>query len=113
MSETLKIQFDDGRSVEAKLGDTILEAAHRGGVEIDHACGGVCACSTCHIKIESGATCLTEASDEEEDQLDQARDVGLNSRLACQCRIESIPDGANIDVKIPSWNVNLVREGGD
>lgn len=111
MSETVKIVFDDGREVEGKIGQSILDAAHDGGVEIDHACGGVCACSTCHIKIETGAEVLAEASDEEEDQLDEARDVGLNSRLACQCKIESIPTGGRIEVRIPSWNVNLVREG--
>jgi 2Fe-2S ferredoxin len=101
-----------GRRVPARIGQTLLEIALEHGIDLDHACGGVCACSTCHVKIRAGADALSEASEDEEDQLDSARDVGLDSRLGCQARIERAPAGGRIEVAIPEWNVNLVREGG-
>lgn len=107
---TLSIQ--DHGDFDADIGESILDVALRNGVELDHACGAVCACSTCHIKIESGAEALSEASEDEEDQLDSARGLALNSRLGCQAVIERAPDaGAKIAVSIPAWNVNLVQEG--
>ncbi len=113
MNPPIHVRFvDHDRTVEAEIGDSILELAERNGIDLDHACGGVCACSTCHIKVSVGAEHLTEASEDEEDQLDSARDLGLTSRLGCQARIQSAPDGdATIDVGIPIWNINLVQEG--
>jgi 2Fe-2S ferredoxin len=110
MTEKVIIRFEDGRSCDAAIGDSILEVALRNDVALDHACGGVCACSTCHVKIEAGAAALSPASEDEEDQLDSARGLALNSRLGCQARIERVPDGGVIEVRIPTWNVNLVRE---
>jgi 2Fe-2S ferredoxin len=111
MTESITISIG-GREVEARIGQSVLEAALEHGIELDHACGGVCACSTCHVKIRCGADAFNEASEDEEDQLDSARDVGLDSRLGCQARIERRPAGGAIEVAIPEWNVNLVREGG-
>ena len=75
---------------------------------IDHACGGVQACSTCHIYVSQGFDTCNESSEREEDYLDQARGRKLNSRLACCC----VPDGTeNIVIEIPKWNVNMVKEG--
>ena len=113
MNPSITIRFvDHDRQVQAKIGDSILDLASQHGIELDHACGGVCACSTCHVKILAGADCLTEASEEEEDQLDSARDLALSSRLGCQARIQKIPDsGATIEVQIPTWNINLAQEG--
>lgn len=113
MNPPIHVHFvDHDRTVEAEIGDSILELAERNGIDLDHACGGVCACSTCHIKVNVGAEHLNEASEDEEDQLDSARDLGLTSRLGCQARIQSAPDGdATIDVGIPIWNINLVQEG--
>ena len=93
---------------ETGLAGSILDIALNNGVEIDHACGGVCACSTCHIYVVSGGDTCSEAMDSEHDMLDLAPDVRPNSRLACQ----SVPNGEkDIIVEIPSWNRNLVREG--
>lgn len=113
MSSKIQVRFiDQDRTVEAAIGESILDVADRNEIGLDHACGGVCACSTCHIKIVEGAGCFNEASEDEEDQLDNARDLELASRLGCQARIESAPDGeALIVVQIPSWNINLVQEG--
>lgn len=111
MTAPITIRFDQGRECTAAIGDSILEIAHRHDVPLDHACGAVCACSTCHVHVEQGADALNEPSEDEEDQLDKARDVRLDSRLGCQARIERMPKDGVIAVRIPSWNVNLVREG--
>jgi 2Fe-2S ferredoxin len=108
----VRVRFPDAeREITAQVGESLLDAALRQGVAIDHACGGVCACSTCHVKVTAGADALSEAEDEELDQLDKARGVGLSSRLACQARVLRPPEGGVIEAVIPSWNVNLVREG--
>ena len=74
---------------------------------IDHACGGVQACSTCHIYLESGFDTCNEISDREDDYLEQARGMNLNSRLACCC----VPNGEEeVVIKIPEWNRNEVKE---
>lgn len=87
---------------------SILDISEGAGVEIDHACGGVCACSTCHIIVRKGLESCSEATDDELDQLDNAPGLELNSRLACQC----VPNGSSeIVVEIPNWNRNAVREG--
>ena len=112
MSEARLIVHEDGKTSELKLevGQSILDAALKQGVDLDHACGGVCACSTCHIKVKQGFDCFPEASDEELDQLDEARDVALDSRLACQAKLERLPEGGTVEVVVPSWNVNIVKE---
>jgi len=87
---------------------SILDAAMGAGVDLEHACGGVCACSTCHVKIKQGMESCNEATDDENDQLDEAPDISLQSRLGCQC----VPNGSmDIVVEIPAWNKNLVKEG--
>jgi ferredoxin, 2Fe-2S len=86
---------------------SLLEIALAHGIEIDHACGGVCACSTCHVVIKSGMSTLQPASEDEEDMLDNAPALTPTSRLACQ----AVPDGStDVVVEVPSWNRNLVRE---
>ncbi|MBL4849511.1 MAG: 2Fe-2S iron-sulfur cluster binding domain-containing protein [Planctomycetes bacterium] len=88
---------------------SLLRLAHAAGVEIDHACGGVCACSTCHVVLDQGGFDTTnEASEDEEDMIDLAPGITGTSRLACQC----VPDGTrDLVVEIPSWNRNAVQEG--
>lgn len=100
------------RPIPLELGETILHAAMAHGVALDHACGGVCACSTCHVKITKGFDCFAEPSEDELDQLDEARDTGLDSRLGCQARLQRLPADGSIEITIPAWNVNAVREGG-
>ena len=86
---------------------SVLDISEGAGVGIDHSCGGVCACSTCHVYVRQGLESCNPVSDDEADQLDEARGVELESRLSCQC----VPDGTqDIVVEIPSWNRNLVRE---
>ena len=106
-----KVHFVDIGEFDAALGESLLDVAMRNHVPLDHACGGVCGCSTCHVRVQEGADALDPASEEEEDRLDTARDLGLDSRLGCQARILRAPRGGVIVARIPSWNVNLVREG--
>lgn len=93
-------------SREGKPG-SILDIADGNGIEIDHACGGVCACSTCHVIVREGFDSIPEATEDEEDMLDEAPGVELSSRLACQ----AVPDGSeDLVVEIPGWNRNHARE---
>jgi ferredoxin, 2Fe-2S len=86
---------------------SLLDIGLAHGVAIEHACGGVCACATCHVIVRSGGESCGEPSESEEDQLDRAYGVTPHSRLACQC----VPDGsADVVVEIPAWNRNAVRE---
>jgi 2Fe-2S ferredoxin len=65
--------------------DSLLEIALKNDIELHHNCGGVCACSTCHLYVEQGEDFLEELTDREEDFIDRAVNPRLNSRLGCQC----------------------------
>jgi ferredoxin, 2Fe-2S len=87
---------------------SLLDIAAEAGVEINHSCGGVCACSTCHVYVEKGLESCSKATEDEEDMLDEAPAVTPQSRLSCQC----VPDGSkDLLVLIPKWNRNQVKEG--
>ena len=110
MSVTI-VWKNQGRSTPGEIGQSLLDVAEDHDIHLDHACGGVCACSTCHVKILAGADALSPAQEDEEDRLDTARDLALNSRLGCQAKILRVPENGTIEVEIPAWNVNAVREG--
>jgi 2Fe-2S ferredoxin len=87
---------------------SLLAIAEEAGVEINHSCGGVCACSTCHVYVAAGLKSCSPSTDDEEDMLDEAPAVTSESRLSCQC----VPDGTeDVIVVIPKWNRNQVKEG--
>ena len=87
---------------------SVLDWADQNDIDIDHACGGFAACSTCHIIVREGLDSCNEISEAEDDMLDEAPGLTLQSRLACQC----IPDGSqDLVVEIPGWNRNLAKEG--
>lgn len=67
---------------------SVLEVALTHDIELHHNCGGVCACSTCHLYVEKGEEHLEELSDKEEDFIDRAVNPRLNSRLGCQCVLQ-------------------------
>jgi len=90
------------------LPGSILDIALAHGIDIEHACGGVCACSTCHCIVREGLETISEMTDEEEEELSFAPGLTPSSRLSCQ----SVPDGTrSLVVYIPNWNRNIVREG--
>ena len=65
-------------------GQSLLEIALKNDIELHHNCGGVCACTTCHLYVEQGMEFIDEISDKEEDFIDRAVNPRLNSRLGCQ-----------------------------
>jgi len=86
---------------------SLLAIALAHGIEIEHACGGFCACATCHVIVREGLDACNRPTEEEEDQLDVACGVTAQSRLACQC----VPTGArDLLVIVPNWNRNLAGE---
>lgn len=109
----VKFTFEDKNlkpvTVEgALLGDTLLDVAEDNGVHLNHNCGEVCACSTCHIYVDKGMEALPEISDQEEDFIDRAIDPRIESRLGCQCKIE---DGdAIFEVIIPDQSLIIGHE---
>ena len=93
--------------VDVPVGTTILAASKEAHAPEGDACGGVCACSTCHVIVHEGLDTCNEATDAELDQLDEAPGVTPKSRLGCQC----VPDGTkDIVVEIPEWNKNYAKE---
>ena len=88
-------------------GESLLEVAIENGVNIEHACGGVCACSTCHVYVEEGRQHLSEATEAEDDRVEEAPGLQRNSRLSCQCEIKG--EGPII-VRVPAWNRNAIKE---
>lgn len=92
-----KVIFRGFAEVDVPVGTSVLKAAQQVGAPEGYACGGVCACSTCHVYVVKGADLLSEAEDEESDILDKAFDVRATSRLGCQAKIEQ--DGV-VEVEI-------------
>lgn len=82
----VRFQLED-LEVEVDEGTTILEAAKKVGAPEGDRCGGVCACSTCHVYVTQGFDQTSEMEDEEFDILDKAFDVRSTSRLGCQAKI--------------------------
>jgi 2Fe-2S ferredoxin len=80
-------------------GDSLLEVVLDNGIELHHNCGGVCACSTCHLYVESGESFIEELSDKEEDFIDRAVNPRINSRLGCQCILQ--PGSGDINILLP------------
>ena len=91
------VRFKGFGEIEVPVGTSILRAAQTMDAPEGYACGGVCACSTCHVYVTKGAELLSEQEDEEADMLDKAFDVRANSRLGCQSKIEK--DG-EVEVEI-------------
>jgi len=83
----------------AEKGLSILEITEDHDIHLNHNCGGVCACSTCHIYVDSGDEFLEEITDKEEDFIDRAINPKIESRLGCQCII--LDENAEIKVTIP------------
>ena len=106
---TTKVQVDPKQIPYGATGlpGSLLDIAMGNGVDVEHVCGGVCACSTCHVYVKQGLESCSEGTDDEFDQLDEAPAITLHSRLACQC----VPNGSvDVVVEIPAVNKNLVKE---
>ena len=80
-------------------GDSLLEILLDNNIELHHNCGGVCACSTCQLYVQSGEDFIDELSDKEEDFIDRAVNPRINSRLGCQCVLTK--GTGTIDILLP------------
>lgn len=97
-----------GTEIDVAPGTTICDALLDNGVDIEHACGKVGACTTCHVIVQSGFASLNEVDDNEEDMLDRAWGLQPHSRLSCQ----AIVADENLVVEIPRYSLNLAKEAG-
>jgi len=106
MARMVFIERDGTRKeVEAPLGLSLLEIAHRNGIDLEGACEGSLSCSTCHVVVEpEWYDMLPEASEDEEDMLDLASGLTKTSRLGCQIRITEELDG--LTVRLPAATRN-------
>jgi 2Fe-2S ferredoxin len=96
----------EGAAFEAATGESVLDAALRNGIEIEHACEKSCACTTCHVLVREGYDSMESADELEDDQLDKAWGLEPDSRLSCQ----AIVGTEDLVVEIPKYSINMVSE---
>jgi 2Fe-2S ferredoxin len=104
------VEFESGKLPYHEHGkpESLLDVCLNFGMHLEHACGGNCACTTCHVIVTKGMENLSEIDEDEEgDRLQMAPGLTLKSRLGCQCVVQG-----DVEVEIPSWNINYVSEGG-
>jgi 2Fe-2S ferredoxin len=87
--------------------ESLLDIAKHFGIPLEHACGGSCACTTCHVIIREGDAHLSEMQDDEADRLDTAWDLTARSRLGCQAVVSG-----DVICELPMYTRNYVQEGG-
>lgn len=96
----------EGAVVEAEAGESILDAALRNDIAIEHACEKSCACTTCHVLVREGFESLNPSDELEDDMLDKAWGLEADSRLSCQALVAD----ADLVVEIPRYSINMVSE---
>eukprot|EP00568_Trieres_chinensis_P008949 CAMPEP_0183308806 /NCGR_PEP_ID=MMETSP0160_2-20130417/22495_1 /TAXON_ID=2839 ORGANISM="Odontella Sinensis, Strain Grunow 1884" /NCGR_SAMPLE_ID=MMETSP0160_2 /ASSEMBLY_ACC=CAM_ASM_000250 /LENGTH=190 /DNA_ID=CAMNT_0025472709 /DNA_START=59 /DNA_END=631 /DNA_ORIENTATION=+ len=115
---TVSVTFVDGPErivVPARVGETLLQTAHRHKIPVEGACEGVCACSTCHVILpEELYDALagdegTEPTEDEEDMLDMAPGLTPSSRLGCQVTVTDKFEG--VEVTLPGMTRNFYVDG--
>jgi 2Fe-2S ferredoxin len=109
MPENRTVEFETGKLPYTDHGkpESLLDIALNKDVHLEHACGGSCACTTCHVIVLEGEKNLSEAEDDELDRLEMAAGLTLRSRLGCQAVVKG-----DVTVEIPGWNRNYISEGG-
>ncbi len=107
--ESQTVEFEHGKLPYSHHGkpESFLDVAKNLHVPLEHACGGSCACTTCHVIIREGAQNLSEMQDDEADRLDTAWDLTPQSRLGCQAVIKG-----DVVCELPMYTRNYVQEGG-
>ena len=107
--EQRTVEFEPGKLeyLGHGLPESFLDLALNHGIPLEHACGGSCACTTCHVFIREGAQHLSEMQDDEADRLDTAWDLRPESRLGCQAVISG-----DVVCELPMYTRNYVQEGG-
>ena len=92
------VEVDDSKYPLADHGKpgSLLDIALANDIELEHNCGGSCACTTCHVIVREGAENLSEMAEDEEDRLDMAEGLTIHSRLGCQAVVRG-----DVVVEIP------------
>jgi ferredoxin, 2Fe-2S len=96
----------DGAMITAETGTPVIDVLLQNGIHIEHACEKQCACTTCHVYIREGLDSLNEAEELEEDMLDKAWGLDMDSRLSCQTLVGE----KDLVVEIPKYTINMVSE---
>jgi 2Fe-2S ferredoxin len=97
-SEPVTVEYEPGVTPYREHGNegSLLDIALNFGLDLEHSCGGNCACTTCHVIVKHGEENLTEMDEDEEDRLYMADGLTLHSRLGCQCTVTG-----DVTVEIP------------
>lgn len=95
-----------GAEIDAREGETILDSLLEHDIEIEHACEKSCACTTCHVYVREGFDSLEESTEDEDDYLDKAWGLDMDSRLSCQ----AIVGDEDLKIEIPRYTINMVSE---
>ena len=98
----------NGAEFEVSKGTSICKAALDNGIPLEHACELSCACTTCHVYVVKGINSLTEPTEDEDDYLDKAWGLKINSRLSCQ----AIVNDEDLVIEIPKYTINHASENG-
>jgi len=96
----------EGAVINAEPGTSLCNAMLNGGIEIEHACEKSCACTTCHVHIREGFDSLEESTEQEDDYLDKAWGLDMDSRLSCQALVGE----ESLVIEIPKYTINMVSE---
>ncbi|MCC7416755.1 MAG: 2Fe-2S iron-sulfur cluster binding domain-containing protein [Acidobacteria bacterium] len=103
------VEFEAGRLPYSNHGrpESLLDVAKNFDIPLEHACGGSCACTTCHVIVTEGAPNLSEMEDDEDDRLLTAWGLTARSRLGCQAVV-----AGDVVCELPMYTRNYVQEGG-
>jgi 2Fe-2S ferredoxin len=96
----------EGAVIKAEPGTSLCNAMLDNGIEIEHACEKSCACTTCHVHVREGFDSLEESSELEDDYLDKAWGLDMDSRLSCQALVGE----DSLVIEIPKYTINMVSE---
>lgn len=97
----------EGRVIDAVGGVSLCDALLQNDVDIEHACEKSCACTTCHVIVREGFAALDPSDEKEDDLLDKAWGLEVNSRLSCQV----ILGDTDLVIEIPKYTINMAKEG--
>lgn len=96
----------EGAQLEVEPGISLCDAMLSNHIEIEHACEKSCACTTCHVYVREGFDSLEESSEDEDDYLDKAWGLDMDSRLSCQAMVGE----EDLTIEIPKYTINMVSE---
>ncbi|CAD7849186.1 MAG: Ferredoxin, 2Fe-2S [Olavius algarvensis Gamma 3 endosymbiont] len=96
----------EGVHFEVEPGISLCDAMLGNHIDIEHACEKSCACTTCHVYVREGFDSLPESSEDEDDYLDKAWGLDMDSRLSCQ----AIVGDDDLTIEIPKYTINMVSE---